>query len=519
MYTVMPLPKGVIAAGHPATAEVAAQVLRDGGNAFDAVIAAQCMAFVAEPVLTSPGGGGFLMAETAGGKQTLYDFFVQTPGRKKKASDLSFFPISADFGEARQEYHVGPGSIAVPGMVKGLFRVHRDLCTLPLKRLASPAIERAREGMEVNRFQARLFEIVRPIYTSSLEALRIFKSSQLNHDIVRPGEILKQPELANFLEKLVQQGEACFYDGEIARAITRICSMDGGHITREDLQNYNVVLRKPLMINFKNHSIAINPPPSTGGILTGFALELMKSIDADDLPFGSELYLATLVELQKLTNKARMDGVAGSGGSRQGILDPFFLEAYKKEILGRYASFKGTTQISIADRDGNLASLTSSNGEGSGVMIPGTGVMLNNMLGEQDLNPAGFHSWQPDKRLTSMMAPGLLRMADGQRVVFGSGGSNRIRTAILQVLLNLMEFQLPLEEAVNAPRIHYEQAELNVEGGFESAHLNKIKESCSRHKIWKEKALYFGGAHSVSTGPRGVKGAGDGRRGGVSVIV
>lgn len=515
----MPQPKGVIAAGHPATTEAAAQILRDGGNAFDAVVAAQCMAFVAEPVLTSPGGGGFLMAETASGKQTLYDFFVQTPGRKKKTSDLSFFPISADFGEVRQEYHVGPGSIAVPGMVKGLFRMYRDLCTLPLKRLASPAIERAKEGLEMNTFQARLFDIVRPIYTSSPEARRIFKSGQLNHDLVRPGEILKQPELANFLEKLVQQGESYFYDGEIARAIAGICSSAGGHIVREDLRNYSVVLRDPLIINYKSHSIAINPPPSTGGILTGFALELMKSIDADDMMFGSELYLATLVELQKLTNKARIDEVAGTRASRPNILDPVILETYRKEILGTYASFKGTTQISIADRNGNLASLTSSNGEGSGVMIPGTGVMLNNMLGEQDLNPAGFHTWRTDERLTSMMAPGFLRMNDGERVVFGSGGSNRIRTAILQVLLNVIEFKMPLKEAVNAPRLHYEKAELNVEGGFDSDQLHKIKQSFPNHKVWKKKALYFGGAHSVTTGPNGFEGAGDIRRGGVSIIV
>lgn len=512
---------GAIAAGHPETAKVAGQILQDGGNAFDAVVAAQLMAFVAEPVLTSPGGGGFLLAEKSSGKQVLYDFFVQTPLQKRDPSQLRFYPITADFGETQQEFHIGQGSIATPGMVKGLFEIHRDLCTIPMKRLAEPAIQLARKGLHVNHFQSGIFDIIKPIYLASPYAAQIFRSSGYEDELVQEGEYLKQPELAGFMEQLAENGESMFYEGEIAGSVARICRDNGGHLTTGDLQNYRVFKKEPLKVSYRNHHISINPPPASGGILIAFALRLMESMDTEPFQFGTDPWLDLLVYVQKMTNKARVDSFADhpSDDPVQKLLDPDYLEIYRKEIRTRAASFRGTTQISVADRDGNMASLTSSNGEGSGVMIPGTGVMLNNMLGEKDLNPGGFHNWRTDERVTSMMAPGIMKMKDNTRVVFGSGGSNRIRTAILQVLLNLADFDMPLKQAVDSPRIHFEDDQLNVENGFSADQLVNLAEDYLNHKIWKEKSLFFGGAHSVSYGPKGFSGAGDIRRGGVSVIV
>jgi gamma-glutamyltranspeptidase/glutathione hydrolase len=513
--------KGVIAAGHPETAKAAGQILQDGGNAFDAVVAAQLMAFVAEPVLTSLGGGGFLLAEKASGKQVLYDFFVQSPLQKRNPSQLRFYPITADFGETQQEFHIGQGSIATPGMVKGLFEIHRDLCSLPMKRLAEPAIRLARKGLQINHFQSGIFDIIKPIYLASPDATQIFRGSGSEDELVQEGEHLKQLQLADFMEQLVADGESLFYEGEIADSITRNCRENGGHLTPGDFQNYQVFRRDPLKINYRNHHIAINPPPASGGILIAFALKLMESMDPEPFQFGSESWLDLLVYVQKMTNKARVDSFVDhpSDDPVQKLLDPDYLEIYRQEIRNRAASFRGTTQISIADRDGNMASLTSSNGEGSGVMIPGIGVMLNNMLGEKDLNPGGFHNWRTNERVTSMMAPGIMKMNDNTHIVFGSGGSNRIRTAILQVLLNLADFGMPLKKAVDSPRIHCEVDQLNVENGFSSDQLVNLAKDYPNHKIWKEKSLFFGGAHSVSYGPDGFSGAGDSRRGGVSVIV
>lgn len=513
--------RGAVAAGHSKTVQAAERILRGGGNAFDAVVAAQLTAFVAEPVLTSLGGGGFLMAETSPGKHILYDFFVQTPATKKDPSGLDFYPINADFGEASQEYHIGAGSIAVPGMVKGLFEIHRDLCTIPLKTLAEPAIELARKGVKMNCFQSGVFDIVRPIYRSSVESRDTFRSTGSPGELIRPGEILKQPKLAHTLEKLVRDGDDLFYKGEIAKSISGISREEGGHLGMNDLLSYKVIKREPLKINYRSHEISINPPPSSGGLLIGFALKLKNEFEKIPAEYGKGDYINRLAQIQQLTDKARLDAFLNNrvDDPVSTILAPDYLSLYKDEILNRLSAFRGTTQISVADDKGNLASLTSSNGEGSGVMIPGTGVMLNNMLGEQDLNPGGFHNWNRNERVTSMMAPGILTMNNNTKVAFGSGGSNRIRTAILQLLLHLIDYDMPLDEAVNAPRIHFEEDELNLEGGFDQTEIERVIEAYPNHKIWKTRNLYFGGAHAVSCGPGGFTGSGDVRRGGVARVV
>ena len=504
---------GVVSAGHPETANAAEEILRDGGNAFDAVVAAQFTAFVAEPILTSPGGGGFLLAEKGNGRQVVYDFFVQTPVEKKDSSLIQFTPISADFGEAQQEFHIGEGSVATPGMVKGLFAIYRDLCTMPMTRITEYAINLAKNGVMVNAFQSRIFEIVKPIYSSSDDARRIFADCG-------EGQLLKLPELAAFIGELVSGGEDFFYKGAPSEKIAEICSELGGHLTKEDFNSYRVFKREPLKISYRNSHIIINPPPSSGGILIAFALKLLEEADLNKIQFGSESHLSLLGMVQQLTNKAKLDSFSNRHSDlAEKLLDPEYLALYRNEIAGRWASFRGTTQISIADSYGNLASMTSSNGEGSGVMIPGTGVMLNNMLGEEDLNPGGFNNWQTGQRMTSMMAPAIVKLPDGRRVALGSGGSNRIRTAMMQILTNLIDFDMTPGEAVSSPRIHYEEGLMNIEGGFEGDVIAGITKQYPDHKIWKEKNLFFGGAHVAGSGPKGFSGAGDERRGGVSIIV
>ncbi len=175
--------------------------------------------------------------------------------------------------------------------------------------------------------------------------------------------------------------------------------------------------------------------------------------------------------------------------------------------------------MSVIDAAGNVASATASNGAGSDYVVPGTGIVMNNMLGETDLNPGGFHRWSLDERMTSMMTPTALAWRDGRKVATGSGGSSRIRTALLQVLVNLVDFAMAVEEAVAAPRIHVEDSFLSVEGGFDPERIAPVLEAWPDHQLWDAPNMFFGGAHTVASGPRGVEGAGDPRRGGACVIV
>lgn len=506
---------GAVSAGHESTADAAAQVLKDGGNAFDAVIAAHLTACVAEPVLASFGGGGFLMVETAKGERFLYDFFVQTPRRIRRKEDLHFFPISADFGYAIQEFHIGPGSVATPGSVEGIFKIYDDLCTLPFSRLSEQAISLAREGIEMNSFQSGAIDITKPIYFSNKEAADIYKSLKKENSLIQEGEKLKQPYLADFIEQLSLEGKSFFYEGEIAEKICSICAEKGGHLTQNDLTNYSVIKRKPLLFKYRDSFLATNPPPSSGGLLIAFALRLLESAESEYIATNSEL----LAFVQKLTNRARIDNlIESSDPEKMGdLLDDSFVELYKKEVRDRLKSYNGTTQISVMDSMGNLASLTISNGSGSGVMIPETGVMLNNMLGEEDLNPKGFYKWQEDTRISSMMAPTIMDMNDGKKVALGSGGSNRIRTAILQVLLNLTDKRMSLKEAIQEPRIHFENDFLNIESGFPAKIIKRLSRAYPENKIWEKGNLFFGGVNAVAGKGGQFEGFGDPRRGGVAV--
>jgi len=513
--------QGVVAAGHESTAKAAGQILELGGNAFDAVIAAHLAACVVEPVLSSLAGGGFLLAQTSKGNSALYDFFVQTPISKRPVEESDFFPISADFGTVQQEFHIGLGSIATPGTVKGLFTVHRELCSLPMPVLAEPAIDLARSGVCMNAFQAHIFEIVQAIYLQYPDALAIYGSKKNHGALIQQGENFYQRDLADCLETLAKEGEAFFYQGFIAETISQLCREQGGHLDSQDFRQFNVIKRDPLSITYKDATVLTNPAPSSGGTLIAFALQLLNSIDTTQFNPGSCEYLELLAQIQGLTNKARIDAHLSSGSHhpKEQILDPVNVEIYRNQIRSAPMCSRGTTHISIIDRKGNIASLTTSNGEGCGIFVPGTGIMLNNMLGEEDLNPTGFHQWPTNQRMTSMMAPSIVTFPDHSLLALGSGGSNRLRTAILQVLINIIDFKMPLERAIHFPRIHQENGLLNIEAGFDSTEIAELVKMNPQHKIWDGSNLFFGGAHSVTYSAEGFFGVGDPRRGGYAVNI
>jgi len=512
---------GVVAAGDPRGAQAAAEVLAEGGNAFDAALTALCVACVAEPVLASLGGGGFLLAETADGRALAYDFFVQTPKRPRPPEALDFRPVKADFGAARQTFHIGLGAVATPGVARGLFAVHRDLGTLPMRRIVAPAVVHAREGLPVEPLQAFILGVVRAIFTATPEARALYGGG-CEKGLIGAGELLRLPALGDTLEALAEEGEGLFYDGEIATRIVADCARGGGHLTAADLAGYQVVRRRPLVRDYRGARLSINPPPSLGGVLIAFALDLLGGVELSAFAAGGPEHLTTVARAMALTNRARVarplhdladDAVADA------LLDPALVAAHAA-LLDHPISPRGTTHVSVIDGAGNAAALSVSNGEGSAYIVPGTGIMLNNMLGEEDINPHGFAGWPADRRMASMMAPTLARTADGRRFALGSGGSNRIRTAVLQVLVDLIDFAMTPAAAVAAPRIHVEGARLDIEPGVAPETMTALAEAFPDHKAWPERSMYFGGVHVAASDRDGAAaGAGDPRRGGVAVVV
>jgi len=499
--------RGVIAAGHPVTARAAADILEAGGNAFDAACAAMMTACVCEPVLASPGGGGFLMARASDGDMTLYDFFVQTPRAKRPVSEIEFHAIQADFGTATQEFHIGAGSSATPGFVPGLFAVHGDLGCLPMARVAEPAIEAARTGVPVEPMHAYIFSIVAPILIATEPARGLFAPAG---SLPGAGEILANPPLAAALAALAEDGPDYFVDGPAGRAILAQAQAFGGHLTADDLRDYEVARRKPLNWTHRGHALFLNPAPAASGPLIALALAFAEAeAHAPDA--------AELARIMARVNEARATLTANAGDGAEADIITGQIAA----LAGHKPATRGTTHISVIDAEGNTASVTVTNGEGNGHIVEGCGFMLNNMLGEEDLHTDGFHQWTPDRRLSSMMAPTIIAAPDGGLTALGSGGSNRIRSAILQVALNLIDRGMALDEAVAAPRLHVEKCgSISFEDLFAADERAALLAAFPHAMPWPERNLFFGGCHAAARGPDGtLEGAGDPRRGGVSLAI
>ncbi len=518
-----PVRHGAVAAGDPATAAAAQEILADGGTAFDAALAALAAACIAEPVLASLGGGGFLLACPADGHDVLYDFFVHTPRRMRSVAATDFRRVTCDFGPATQDFHIGLGAAATPGTVSGLFAVHRDLGSLPMARIVEPAARLARQGVRVSAVQAFVGRVVGPILLDTAGAARHFGSAEAPGTLAREGEIRRWPALADTLEALAAEGADLFYRGAIARRIAALSREGGGHLALDDLAGYRTLRRTPLERHHHGARVLTNPPPSAGGVLIAFSLALLESAAlAPDDGFGSAGHVAALVEALRRTDLARIDAALAEapGNAAQRLFDPELLRRYRAEVEPVPRAARGTTHVSVIDDLGNAASLTLTNGEGCGAMGDDDGFMLNNMLGEEDLQPRGFHAWPPDTRLSSMMAPTLVIEPDGALLALGSGGSNRIRSAILQVLVNRLTFGMDLEAAVTAPRLHVEAGRADLEPGFGDAAALAAESHVMEVRRWPVANLFFGGVHAVRRGADGrIEGAGDPRRGGAVATV
>ena len=495
--------KGVVAAGHPLTAEAGAEVLRDGGNAVDAAVCAVLASFAVESPLTGFGAGGHMMVHQ-GRETTLIDFFVAAPGQDgiERGAELVPVPVRFD-AETTQTFFVGPASCGVPGTAAGLAHALERFGTRPLSELVGPGVRLAREGAPINRGQAYILDILAPIHD------RMPGTRELYAPQGRPlgeGDVFRFPELAEALERYGAEGAEPFYRGEVAAAIADFVVARGGLIGPGDLASYEAIERKPIDTPFRGTEVLTNPPPSSGGILIAYTLGLLERLGPRSGP--EQLVLA-----MEAANSRRDLSFAESlyeEGMEVGFLDPIGLDLAAADLLG------STTHISVLDGDGNCASVTCSNGSGSGVLVPGTGVILNNMLGEEDLNPAGFHLIAPGRRVPSMMAPTVV-LRDGEIVLaLGSAGSNRIRSAILQTVVRAVEQGYPVEAAVEAPRLHFEQGIVQAEKGVDPAALDRLERRGHEVARWPSLNLFFGGVQAVCRDPATgqLSGGGDPRRGG-----
>jgi gamma-glutamyltranspeptidase/glutathione hydrolase len=481
--------RGVVAAGSVATAEAAATVLREGGNAVDAAVAGALACFSAEPLLTSAGGAGVMLVHQPGHEPCAIDFFSPFPGASGRPELIDFQAVEVDFGSARQVFHVGRGSVAVPLALEGLAVAAQRFGSLPLTRLAAPGVALAREGVIVDRMTARTFELLWSILCRDPGCLAEIAEGCPSDGPPPRGTRLRNTKLAATLEAFAEAGRspAALREGLLAE----FGPERGGLISAADLDAAEVTVTRPHRFVLGEWTILTSP--RLGGRLVAMIAEdlfagVVEEGEADEVLRQAEASLAG--------HRARLALPAP---------DP-----------------RGsTTHISVVDHHGGAASVTLTSGEGCGHVVTGTGVHLNNFLGEEDLNPAGFHLHRPGDALPTMIAPTVALHRDGAVVALGSGGANRIRSAVALVLHGFVRRGLPLVEAVEAPRVHGEDDATWVELASRSdpdAVRARLAGSFPAVHAFAERDFFFGGVHVAARAEGGkLEGVGDRRRDGAVV--
>jgi len=519
---------GVVAGGSDGAAEAGAEILRAGGNACDAAVAALLVAFQSEPLISSAAGGGVFLGGNATDGFACCEFIPAMPGLGLGARPaLDFAPITIDFGAAKQVFHVGRGAAAVPAGLAGLHAAHRRWGRLPLVDVVAPAVRAASEGSPVTEMGAKLIGLIEPIWRRSPEMASLYA---IDGRPAKRGDRLRNPGFAAALGTFAREGLGPFYEGDIAdRAVAAFGAHAGGLLTKEDLAAYRPAFRAPLRIPLWGGELLTAPPRSMGGALVALALAAVEARGLAAGDFLGERHVHAVIDAEILSLELR-DRVDPDGPWGPAAVEELLSEKGRKTIAARLgrasphdatdarAPKGGTTHVSVLDAEGNVATVTMSHGEGCGHLIPGTGIAMNNFLGEEDINPRGFHALPAGSPLTTMMAPTVFLREGRPEVVLGSGGANRLRTALFQVVLNHVGLAQPLDVAVEAPRVHVEPGAFYAEP-FDRARpvLERRAAEFASRVFFPEPNLFFGGVNAVAVENGRLVGAADSRRSGTWV--
>ncbi len=476
-----------VAGGSHHTVLAAAEVLASGGNSVDAAIAGMCAAAVAEPVLTSPGGGGFLLHAPLHHEPTYLDFFVNIPGLgahpHARKAEITSVPITfgaLDNPQAQQIFHAGWAAVAVPGALAGYLKAHQRWGRLQLRDVLRPACRMASAGLRLELAQQDFLRLVIDVLCLTPASAELYRQALTNGHFANP-------QYAALLERLSHDSAEAMTEWN--DLLVAEMAVHGGLVTAEDLTHYNAIAREPVLTSRGGHRVWTNPPPSFGGTIVRDALA--------QIPISSSVdWVAVTQSLRDATSRQRARDI--NDGATQ--------------------VSRGTTHITVVDSDGCMVACTTSNGSSSGTQV--SGVQLNNMLGEDDLIPSGLQSLSAGQRMGSMMTPTLVDHADGTRIAFGTGGSERIRSATVCTLINLLDLDMPLPQSIAQGRVHASQTSIDIEPPIDPMPFATAEADGLELRVWPSQDLFFGGVHAVSRAPDGsLHAVGDARRGGTAAII
>jgi gamma-glutamyltranspeptidase/glutathione hydrolase len=436
-----------VAAPNRHAAEAGVQAVADGGNAVDAALAAMLVALVSEPGVASVGGGAFVTVSPPDGPAVTVDGTVAMPGQGLPRS-----AFGRGLDQVRMEYgggmvtEVGHGSVGTPGALPAFELAHGRHGRLPWAEVVAPAAHRARDGFPLGAAAARYLEHAREaIYDRDAGVRATLRDA--GGTPLRAGDTMRLPELADFLDRVATEGAAALLRGDVAAALVSDMAEHGGLVTHEDLAAYRAVERPALALRMRDWELDTNPPPAVGGPVLAAMLLLLEDACAGLMGVGPADVVA--VQRDVLSHRVRaLDLADDREAAVAGML------AAIAEAGPAWNRSPSTAHVSAVDTEGRACAVTASAGYGSGVVVPGTGVWLNNCLGEHELNRGGIHALPPGRRVVSNMAPTVGRRADGAVLAVGSPGADRIATAVLQTLLPIVCERAALQAAVDAPRVH-----------------------------------------------------------------
>jgi gamma-glutamyltranspeptidase/glutathione hydrolase len=483
-----------IAAPNEAAADAGEQVARAGGNAVDAALAAVLVTMVNEVGVVTLSSGGFVTVQPSGaGAAYTVDGWMDMPGRDGVV-DGGTWDVTTQYGGGI-DITVGPGSVAVHGAVAAMGEAQRRDGRLPWREIVAPAIDVARAGIRLSAasrfYLAYTHDDIFGWDPASRAALHDESGAITSEPIVLP-------DLARSLELIAEVGPSAMHNGELAELISADVVSRGGMLSMADLAAYRPVVRQALVTRMGDWMLATVPPPSVGGTCL---VAMLRLLDGRPHTVWDDDSRAWLVRVQRAVLGHRLnvlDSSADLGDDAR-----LFLEQIDGDPTAILES-GSTAHVSATDGDGLACSVTVSSGYGSGMIAEGTGIWLNNCLGEQELNPAGLFGRPPGSRLLSNMAPTVGRDRDGSTLAIGSPGADRITTALAQVIAGYVNGRMSLADAVCHPRVH----------------VHRAGRSDEQIKIETDLTMYFGGVGAALTGTDGALDAvADPRRNGVSRIV
>lgn len=528
--------RGVVVASSEVCADAGVETLRAGGNVVDAAIAAVFATSAGDFSITSLAGGGVLTFHDASQKKTtVCDLFANAPGLGSKIDtppserddDFRAYDVHFHEGDVVQTFHVGRAAAAPPGVLRGIIEIVDRFGSLPLRALVAPTVRASREGVEINAYQSKCFGYLRGIlHNSELGRTCLFDE---NDELLPIGSHFRNTDLADTLEALSRgslDDARAFVQNEIYPRVLEAFGEDaGGRITPRDIEEWKPLFRDALRTRYRDATIDMNPAPSFGGPSVAHTLRLFNRVAIEETaPDTSDRYrrlaaiFRTISELRAEDTQILDRPDAGQRFAER--LDAIMVETADEDrrTATEPRSPGNTTHVSVADERGNAVAVTLSHGEGNGHEIPGTGIFMNNLLGESDLFPGGFGKYEAGKRLSTMMNPAIVLRDEGSVIALGSGGANRIRTAIPQVLLGLLVDDLEPQAAVDAARLHFESGVLSAETFLMARGREALEDAAplaDKVDAFESPGLYFGGVHVARRAASAdVQGAGDARRNG-----